>query len=287
MAITEECREFLDSHFKLENYADVVCYDLTNWYSQFAYRQRDQNPDVGQLVAAPLAQTNIFDDPHVTSKSFGIKDWEAVDYYCAKFSIRNNLEAINKEFKEAGEFVDSHIIKVKCGLKRERIVSQFIESQADANSGHYANSTAKIFDKSVEYSIPKMDPDIKVNLFHSDKALKKFFSEWLQNKRQMLGDYSNLAGASKSFGRDRIKTWQKKVLPYIDLISITRHYGCKTTYADLYPYLFKDEIDKKISSDFVDKIRRSIKPEVDRMLDPDVLISLGMAAQFERHQFDN
>lgn len=281
MKMTQECRIFLDEHFDLEKYRSCNDFDLSDWYSQFLYRSEALNArshcNINALFAAPLQQVQEIHDPRKVKQTAPIKDWIASDYFCANITIRNNLKSISDEFHKAKEWMSKFLVVYQdSDLDNNHLASQFIESVPN----QYLNSSTEVFQQSVKDCRPKMDPDITVNLFHSDEVLKEQFKDWLKNKRTILGECENLGKSRNQFGDKDLQKWTRsKILQFLDLNTAVGHFKCEITQAELVPYLFKDEIEKGIASDFVDRIRKTIKPEARRMLDPNILVSLRLATQ--------
>lgn len=110
---------------------------------------------------------------------------------------------------------------------------------------------------------------IAVDLAATDKEIENAFREWLRRFRESDGQHRE-----KMFSEADFRSWAHyQVLPYIDLLLWGRYQGVRYTNSLLADTLFPGQV---VDSE---RIRKTIKPTADHLLDPSTLMALGLQAK--------
>ncbi|QBQ53372.1 DUF6387 family protein [Nitrosococcus wardiae] len=111
---------------------------------------------------------------------------------------------------------------------------------------------------------------ITVDLRATDKQLKDDFEKWLRDCRREVERQAR----KRKFSETNFRDWAcYQVLPCIDLLLWERYQGVQYTNSLLADSLFPDEV----ASD--EKIRKTVKPTVNELLDLSTIAALGLQAQ--------
>ena len=125
-----------------------------------------------------------------------------------------------------------------------------------------------------EWAIHK--PILAIDLDASDEQLLLCFKRWIQEQRIKSGHKPK----SKMFTTNDYKKWiSNMVLPYLDITLILDFDGNDLPYHFIGNSLFPDEIE----IDVTDKVRRTVKPLANSLLEIDNL-SVLRAQQDNRHK---
>ena len=309
MAITEECREFLDSHFKLENYADATSIPLHSWLHNFLIRQTLLEESARwRKEECESALNDIFLDPlhkqtpnrewydhHIVGlldgsvsdevlqeewndadgpQSNKIRELSGLDY----FLIGKKVELMNDTFGALKDHVAKYLEEsswAECISKPTfaPFIHQYLENQ---NSKPWLDSD---FNRKARYQVKERLrfgnlADIEVDLDCPDEALKEAFSSWLAERRSQ-----DISATGKLFFRryfdDRdIKKWVKfRTLQYLDLLLAGIYYDCELNDDEIGHYLFRDKIDARWVFNARDDMR-TVKKYGAMMTDDTTLIAL-------------
>lgn len=237
MAITDECRAFLDEHFKLENYAIAKDIPLKEWATLFSSRvmhlddfhvtarfESDYNKDA--------LHTN-FSDPffkEVTDEQYweddpippSIREFSALDYFLIqqKFPYTGNtfhfLQLHHDEYLLSDEYKDvAHsYVRFWHGF------SNYVKNQEVGLDVHSRNVALEI----KEGIRNVFSADLDVDLTFPDDVLKEAFGSWLTAKRASEHQLDDKPASMKKFNKSDISKWVRfRTLQYLDLLYAGSH----------------------------------------------------------------
>ena len=250
MAITEECRAFLDGHFKLENYLGTADLPLKKWSVLFSVRDfydrwfglngGDGRNRLEEALRDPLAKTQPDEYWDQDFQRPAVKELDYLDYY----RIHKRLPLLIEPFEELESKHQQYLALNKS------------DDQVDPNSVSKGSlqdfcrnylpqfNDAPWLDKNVT---PLMNHgflnvgnvDISIDMDFPDDVLKSAFDDWLKDKREK----SRAVGMphfKRTFNDTDMAKWDKfQTLQYQDLMHVARFFNCKLSDVELGHYLFK------------------------------------------------
>ncbi len=103
------------------------------------------------------------------------------------------------------------------------------------------------------------DENVTIDLAATDEQITKDFCKWLSEYRKL----NNHKFTKNNFTDKDFKEWiQWRLLPYIDLVIISRFEGKQITQAKTANLIYSDA---SIDTDIVDRLRRTTKPKAMRL----------------------
>ena len=267
MAITEECRAFLDEHFKLENYAIAEDVPLKEWATLFGLRVmhiEGFGPIPKDDSTAQLHDN--FRDPfnkEVIDKEYwedhpippAIREFSALDYFIIqqKASITGNtfhfLQLYLNEYLLLNEYpkdFNGNTIASWSGF------TAYVQSKEPSLDLH-------IFDAALEIKEGvrnTFSADLDVDLSFPDDVLKEAFGSWLTAKRASEHHLDDKPASIKKFNKSDISKWVTfRTLQYLDLLYAGLYFNCELSDDEIGHYLFRDKIDKRLVFNARDDMR--------------------------------
>lgn len=284
MAITEECRAFLDSHFKLDNYAGAESIPLSTWPTLFEVPHSFIG-DFNLLTATQRRDSlvRILQDPLCKSVELepgplaeAISELAMLDY----FSIYKVMD----DRSQSPHFFETYFNDYRVALPH----SEFnFEDQA---SWPHANKYFCERLRSSDWGDPELEAtargtvdastrsvDLNVDLTFPDDILIKSFKLWLESRRINAALIGNNVKKKKKFKGSDIVTWNYyRTLQYIHILCVQKVFECELSSKEFCEYLFRDKIDRyhtaretEYAKWAVDQrdIMRTVKAHGDMMMD--------------------
>ena len=268
MAITEECRAFLDSHFKLDNYSGAKSIPLSRWPTLF------EGP---QSFIADFNLLTVFEVPHSFKDDFNLlhatqRRDELVrilqDPLCKSVELEPGPrdEAISElamldyfsiykvmdDRSQSPHFFETYFGDYQVALPRSKFN---FEDQA---SWPHANKYFCERLRSSDWPDPSLEAtargtadgaartvDLNVDLTFPDDILIKSFKLWLESRRSDAALIGNNVKQKKKFKDRDIATWNYyRTLQYIHIMCVQNFFECELSSKEFCEYLFRDRIDR-------------------------------------------
>lgn len=261
--------QFINDNFKLSAYSSCAKWEIEDWAIAFngrdfmrGFLEKGKSIDfclprydqyrlrADQLILSPLGGGRKFlDDPF----SKPIVDQSVAQYF-------EGVDFINeKEFS-------------KWAIRKKRyddvdIDNCDIDEPIPVSAWKYQVTSASAM--LTELGFPKNRLFVGVDLGATDDFIVREFKKWLKEKRK----YNCSARLINSFGTNDLSDWHnQKLLPCLDLWFWIVINGFKVDFCHMAGCLFP--FDTKNCDDYVDKIRKTIKPKALSVIDPMFLSSL-------------
>ena len=256
MAITEECRAFLDEHFKLENYAIAEDVPLKEWATLFGLRvmhiegfdrlpKDDSTAQLHDNFRDPFNK-EVMDEEYWEDDPIpaAIREFSALDYFLIqqKTPYTGNtfhfLQLHHDEYLLSDEYKDvAHsVVRFWCGF------TNYVKNQEVGLDVHSRNVALEI-KKGVRNVF---SADLDVDLTFPDDVLKEAFGSWLTAKRASEHHLDDKPASMKKFNKSDISKWVKfRTLQYLDLFYAGLYFNCELSDDEIGHYLFRDKIEKR------------------------------------------
>jgi hypothetical protein len=243
-------KEFDTSWFDLKKYENLIDLDLIGWHRQIQIRSfllwAMSDPDYKDLIPLHKA-TAIKENPILKPYIPDEEDAERFNYLIVKpkgRSVVNDTTAL-EHWQSANDDRFSHIWDI-CKLDNEGLVT---EEQAELIS-----IPMSALYKSFEIDTGDIE-GVTIDLTATDEQITKDFSEWLSNYRKN----STRKASKRNFTDKDFKNWiQWRLLPYVDLIIISKIEGVSITQAKAANLIYSDA---SMDTDIVDRLRKTTKPK--------------------------
>lgn len=244
--------------FDLNKYTAVETFDIDDWHLQLDKRQMihlfaKENPD--------------------TLKRIGESRWEYINGRAKIFiaSIKENPIFIEEKRKNSVLSVrDTDLNDLHLATYTNNNLEKALYSLKDI-FGHNAGREL-VLPKSKTKSAYGNTAMLTIDLSATDEQLKKNFSEWLKTQRTI----TQYTIREKQFTSKDFEKWiNNKVLPYLDLTLIANAEDIQLTQNKLGRLLFPDEY----NIDLTERIRRSVKPLAEWLLDKKTVEAIRIQAR--------
>ena len=291
MAITEECREFLDSHFKLESYAGAKSIPLNSWGGLFSVPSSFRY-EFSLLTATKRRDSlvRMLQDPLCKSEEIepvwpeeAISELEMLDY----FSIYKVMD----DRLQSPHFFETYFNDYQAALPRSKFNFEDQASWPHANKYFCERLHSRDWgDPSLEATArgttdgAARTVDLNVNLTFPDDTLIKSFKLWLESRRFDAKMIENNVKKKKKFKVSDIETWNHyRTLQYTHIMCVQKFFECELSSKEFCEYLFRDRIDRyhtaretEYAKWAVDQrdIMRTVKAHGDMMMDLQNLLIL-------------
>ena len=252
MAITEECREFLDSHFKLESYAGAKSIPLNSWGRLFSvpFSFRDE---INLLSATERRDSlvRMLQDPLRKSEEIepvwaeeAISELEMLDY----FSIYKVMD----DRLQGPHFFETYFSDYQAALPRSKFNFEDQASWPHANkyfcerlhSSHWGDPSLDATARGTADGAART-VDLNVDLTFPDDILIKSFKLWLESRRFDAKMIENNVKKKKKFKVSDIETWNHyRTLQYTHIVCVQKFFKCELSSKEFCEYLFRDRIDR-------------------------------------------
>ena len=264
MAITDECREFLDSHFKLENYVGTADLTLKKWSvlfneRSFLFNERSffhrwfdvdgsdarQRERLKDKLRDPLSKNESDEYWGHDYQRPVVKEFNFLDYY----RIHSLLPLVTEPFEELKskhqQYLGMHKPVATDSLKVPtaplRLRSFFQSYLPQFNAGTWlGRNTMKETNLQIKQGFESIaNVDISIDMQFPDEILKSAFDDWLKEKRKKGKTHGRLQ-FKRAFNDLDMAKWDKfQTLQYQDLIYAGRLFNCEPSDIELGHYLFK------------------------------------------------
>ena len=276
------------SWFNLANYVGLENFNDEAWGKLILYRILSH----GILFSPELTLEGWPQERIASEQKDAINYWENVR--C--LGIRKNDSHINGNSKPSNdaflafsnELMKSETNDVEFGLIKEQTLfdliqiiferrdfNEILESYPDYSAvsmswirAYFERdlSKIKIFESfQTKYKVPAVHPDlnsrlIEVDVSGSDEQIKEHFSDWLSNQR--AADLE-LNRRSTRIGKNDFNVWiASKIIPYFDLVTISKIDRVRLSNHKIGDLLFPDEIDV----DVAERVRKVTKPKAKKIM---------------------
>jgi len=242
------------SWFDLSKYDAVEDLDLNGWYFQLEARQVIytcskylKNMEFISMPTMELLNTKAKNNiALIKEKPLLIKEKSPLEFSSVKDADYLNLYWAN--YYRNNDL--KNILKLSINEVTKDMLSKLVVPRPDKESA---------YDSAM----------LMISLGATDEQLKKDFDKWLKNYRS----HSKCTVRKKQFTEPKTKKWtNNKVLPYLDLTLIADFENKQLTQNQLGRLLFPDDYDV----DLTERIRRTVKPLADFLLDEATFESLNI-----------
>ena len=258
MAITDECRAFLDEHFKLENYVITKDISLKEWATLFGNRRDNLYGFQFSALLEPIYLKDtlhtIFSDPFYNEPSFfdeedevllPIRELSALDYFIIqkRALITGNtfplLQLHLDEFLLSDEYVNLFPGQTVDWWLPFTAYIQAMEPSLDL----YTIDIALKIKQGIR---DEFSADLDVDLSFPDDVLKEAFGSWLEARRSEDKRLHKVSMPKKKYDASDIKKWVRfRTLQYLDLLYAGLYFNCELSDDEIGHYLFRDKIEKR------------------------------------------
>lgn len=249
--------EFDTSWFDLRKYDAVEGFDISDWYFQLEKRQTIQ------LFAKE--NQDLMDRVHISR-------WKVINNNTKKYiaSIKENPVLDVSKYKRTIQSVrDTNFFDLHMAASGNEEIKKLINSPDDSFDFNKSDSLIISRPKSSVYMNRAM---LTIDLSATDEQLTNDFNDWLKSHRLT----TNSRVREKRFSSKDFSKWINfRILPYLDLTLIADAEDKTLTQNMLGRILFPDEY----NVDLTERIRRSVKPIAEQLLEKKVLESLHIQAK--------
>lgn len=249
------------SWFDLKNYAPLKEFNLEEWENRLGIRAR-----LNYIISQNLQDKEKDEVNHFVTwiKNNPLKHYV---YWDPEEDLNNDN---NSSITLYDSFpFDSYTVKsttigfMKRLMKDERIKAW----ESDSNNENYLAMPIDLILQQNSEPGDMATTHVVVDLYGTDEQIMKDFAYWLENYRNEIG----FSVPKKDFTEKQINEWiSLNLLPYLDLTLITKAEGYSITQSKLGNVLFPDEID----IDSTERIRRTVKPKAEWILQQSILVSM-------------
>jgi hypothetical protein len=278
MAITEECREFLDSHFKLENYADAKSIALNTWSALFTVSE-DFRYELSTTEQRDLLVRMLHDPLCKNEEIEPVWPDEAIselDY----FSIYKVMD----DRLQSPHFFETYFNDYRTALPRSEFNFEDQASWPRVNkyfcerlkSSHWGDPSLEATARGTADGAART-VDLNVDLTFPDDTLIKSFKLWLESRRFDAKMIENNVKKKKKFKVSDIETWNHyRTLQYIHVVCVQKFFKCELSSTEFCEYLFRDRIDRYHTTREIEYVKwavdqrdimRTVKAHGDMMMD--------------------
>ena len=252
MAITEECREFLDSHFKLESYAGAKSIPLNSWGRLFSlpFSFRDEI-NLNSATEQRDLLVRMLQDPLRKSEEIepiwpeeAISELEMLDY----FSIYKVMD----DRLQGPHFFETYFNDYRAALPRSEFNFEDQASWPRANkyfcerlkSSDWGDPSLKATEREAGDALAR-SVDLNIDLTVPDDILIKSFKLWLESRRIHAKTIGNDVKKKNKFKVSDIETWNRyRTLQYTHIVCVQKFFECELSSKEFCEYLFRDRIDR-------------------------------------------
>lgn len=248
--------EFDTSWFDLKNYEVFKTMTIDEWVEQLALRvfyhnRFSQYKEGGQIF---LHSDKMSDDE---MRTYLVQSLELATS-CLKMGDRSVIVR-DHTLMQSNSVLDLAMLDVFEMAQDDR----FIRVRPDKCNNNFFEENEDLFEEMSTQPFGfwnnESQATIKVNLYATDEQIQRDFSQWLTDCRQK----SVIKPPKKILSQTKIDYWiQYGVIPYIDLVLISRFEGKRITQYKLAQLIFPDEYDV----DIVGRLRQVTKPEAARII---------------------
>lgn len=291
MAITEECRAFLDSHFKLDNYAGAESIPLSTWPTLFDVPHSFID-DFNLLTATQRGDSlvRILQDPLCKSVELepgppneAISELAMLDY----FSIYKVMD----DRSQSPHFFETYFNNHRVALPQSEFNFEDQASWPRANkyfcerlkSSEWGDPSLKATERDAGDALAR-SVDLNIDLTVPDDILIKSFKLWLESRRIHAKTIGNDVKKKNKFKASDVETWNHyRTLQYTHIMCVQKFFECELSSKEFCEYLFRDRIDRyhnaretEYAKWAVDQrdIMRTVKAHGDMMMDLQNLLIL-------------
>ena len=252
MAITKECRDFLDSHFKLESYAGAENIPLSGWSLLFTHpsyfsddrnflNKTDRRDELVRLLQDPLRKNEEIEPVWIAE---AISELEMLDY----FSIYKVMD----DRSQSPHFFETYFNDYRAALPRSEFNFQDQASWPRANkyfcerfrSSDWGDPSLKATERDAG-DASASSVDLNVNLTFPDDILVKSFKSWLESRRIHAKTIGNDVKKKNKFKAGDVQTWNYyRTLQYNHIMCVQKVFKCELSTKELCNYLFSDRINR-------------------------------------------
>lgn len=242
------------SWFDLNNYKSLKDFTLTQWINALGFRARlnylleEKKEDYSDEEKSEIevAIFSIKNTPILYKVIFSFDGSKNPSFSFNTFSVRSTPVNLFRKISE------------DCRLKDW-------ENDSD-NNDPFNIPVDLIFRRNPKIS-DMLFTNLLVNLSGTDEQIKKDFLYWLENYRKLMGYYA----PKRDFTEKNFNEWvSMQLLPYIDLSLIALYERTSITQYKLGCLLFPDDIE----IDSTERIRRTVKPKAEWLLNDSTSISM-------------
>ena len=284
MAITEECREFLDSYFKLESYAGAKSIPLNSWGGLFSVpldarvefnllTETERRDSLVRMLQDPLRKS-VESEPVWSEEA--ISEFEMLDY----FSIYKVMD----DALQSPHFFETYFRDYRAALPRSKFNFEDQASWPHANkyfcerlhSRHWGDPSLEVTARGTADGSART-VDLNVDLTFPDDTLIKSFKSWLELRRIDAKMIGNNVKKKKKFKVSDIETWNHyRTLQYTHIILVQEFFKCELSSTEFCEYLFRDRIDRYHTAREIEYVKwavdqrdimRTVKVHGDMMMD--------------------
>ncbi|WP_348944145.1 DUF6387 family protein [Chitinibacter sp. FCG-7] len=256
----------------------IINFSLKDWLSEFEYRshwryflgdasQNRLNEEQMLLYARHIAK--------IGSQSLGPE----------KADIECRIEPHEFSYSPVRSIKPSHLAAHAGDVFFSELVSSLKIDAVDFLAGGMDSTELEVFDHIPVHLINKNRyPDIveasngeilaSIDILAPDEIIIDGIKEWLKQVRK---DFAIAAPEKGSFGDKDMKKWREfRVLQYIDITLFAQLSNLELTQYQIGEILFHDEL-----CPAPERVRKTVKPEADRMLDRHSLARFSLQLAYE------
>lgn len=228
--------------FDISKYDECSALNITGWSTQLQWRkwwfeESLTEDDITDILECPLS--DVADSNEIIPENEGIVSVADTAIY----SIFILGEEIQREIKWARPLMEKYNEASKHALTP--IPNELITS-----------FDSEIMKSSAAYGSHQFG-HISVDLSATDGVILESFKSWLGTRREEMANYYETNERVKKFTQKDFAQWtNKKVLPYLDIQILGKHFGFSTPYHVIGELLFPDEVEV----DTTERIRKVVNP---------------------------